>query len=218
MSKNIFINIGLFAVGAAVGSVATWKIVKTKYENEIITLVDQFNECLEEDLDDCDDIDEDDIEEENNEAEIKKAEVVSYNDITSSYISNSDRKNIDDVKKEIDGIIEKETSRIIDKCNNIVNNERIDDYMNKDAPYLIPPEELGEEGYEVITLIHYSDGNIVEYGSTDVVDDLKGAIGDINVNDHFGDHVGDPDSVYVRNDARGVDYEILRDEDPWFGQ
>lgn len=76
------------------------------------------------------------------------------------------------------------------------------------TPYVIPPEEFDElDGYTPISLTFFADGVLSdEYGV--VVDDVEGIIGD-GLN-HFGEY--EEDSVFVRNDAKRCDYEILRDE------
>ena len=43
--------------------------------------------------------------------------------------------------------------------------------------------------------------------------EIEDAIGDIDPSVHFGDY--EEDSVFIRNDERGIDYEVLRDEDPY---
>lgn len=76
------------------------------------------------------------------------------------------------------------------------------------TPYVIPPEEFDElKGYTPISLTYFADGVLSdEYGV--VIDDIEEIIGD-GLN-HFGEY--EEDSVFVRNDAKRCDYEILRDE------
>lgn len=77
-----------------------------------------------------------------------------------------------------------------------------------ERPYVISPEEFNElDGYTPVSLTYFSDGVLAdEYGA--IVDDVEEIIGDGL--DHFGDY--EDDSVFVRNDAKRCDYEILRDE------
>lgn len=74
-------------------------------------------------------------------------------------------------------------------------------------PYVISPDEFGEiEEYTKISLTYFTDGILAdEYG--DVVDDVEEIIGD-GLN-HFGEY--EDDSVFVRNDPKRCDYEILKD-------
>lgn len=75
-------------------------------------------------------------------------------------------------------------------------------------PYVIFPEEFAElDGYTPISLTYFADGVLAdEYGV--IVDDVEEIVGDALK--HFGEY--EEDSVYVRNDAKRCDYEILRDE------
>lgn len=73
-------------------------------------------------------------------------------------------------------------------------------------PYVIPPEEFGEiDNYERISLTFFKDGFLCE--GEDPIDNVKEVVGDAL--DHFGEY--EEDSVYVRNDLKKCDYEILMD-------
>lgn len=76
-----------------------------------------------------------------------------------------------------------------------------------EIPYVISPDEFGEsEDYTKVSLKYFEDGVLAdEYG--EVVDDVEEIVGDAL--EHFGDY--EDDSVFVRNDAKRCDYEILRD-------
>ncbi len=83
-----------------------------------------------------------------------------------------------------------------------------------EGPYIISPEEFdekAEDGYEAITLTYYSDGVLADEND-EPIDDIANTIGEYSLN-HFGEY--EDDSVYVRDDWRKVDYEILRDERPY---
>lgn len=76
-----------------------------------------------------------------------------------------------------------------------------------DIPYVISPDEFGEmDGYEDISLTYFADGILADEDN-EPVDDIKEIIGDGL--EHFGEY--EEDSVFVRNDAKKCDYEILRD-------
>lgn len=78
----------------------------------------------------------------------------------------------------------------------------------EDHPYVIPPEEFGEiEGYESISLTYYSDGVLADDGDFKI-DNYEDTVGE-DFQKHFGEY--EDDSVYIRNDIRSCDYEILRD-------
>lgn len=73
--------------------------------------------------------------------------------------------------------------------------------------YVISPDEFGEiEEYTKVSLFYFEDGTLAdEYG--EVVDDVEEIVGDGL--EHFGEY--EEDSVFMRNDAKRCDYEILRD-------
>ena len=76
-----------------------------------------------------------------------------------------------------------------------------------DAPYVISPDEFGEkDDYDTITLMYYED-DILADDNEDKIDDVDGIIGYDSLS-HFGEY--EDDAVYVRNDARRTDYEVLR--------
>lgn len=73
-------------------------------------------------------------------------------------------------------------------------------------PYVISPEEFGEyDDYERITFTYYADGVLAD-DCDQIVDDYDDIVGN-DFSDHFGEY--EQDSVYVRNDERKTDYEIL---------
>lgn len=82
-----------------------------------------------------------------------------------------------------------------------------EDEDDMDRPYVIPPEEFGENDYAVKSLVLYADGVLVnEYGA--VITDVDNLVGKDSLN-HFGEY--EDDSVFVRNDGLKTDFEILLD-------
>ena len=77
-----------------------------------------------------------------------------------------------------------------------------------EVPYVIAPEDYGEnDEYETISLTYYSDGVL-----TDEDDKVITNLGEL-VGKDFASHFGDfeDDSVFIRNDERKIDFEILMD-------
>lgn len=96
---------------------------------------------------------------------------------------------------------EKITKEYTNYSNTIVNNIR-----DTGKPYVIRPEEFGEMyGYETITLFYYADGYLADE-NLELVDELDDTVG-ADFASHFGEF--EDDSVFVRNDYRECDYEIL---------
>lgn len=84
----------------------------------------------------------------------------------------------------------------------------------KDIPYVIPPAEFGElTGYEQVSLTFHSDDVLTDDLGELVDDDIGELIGE-DFSTHFGEY--EEDSVYIRNDSKRCDYEILRDLDPYY--
>lgn len=76
-------------------------------------------------------------------------------------------------------------------------------------PYVIPPEQFGDnEDYDEISLTYYADKVLVDEDD-EVIEDVDDMIGLESLN-HFGEY--EDDSVFVRNDERKCDYEILLDQ------
>ena len=79
-----------------------------------------------------------------------------------------------------------------------------------DEPYVIKPYEFGDYiDYEQISLLYFADGVLADEDTLDVIDDVDETVGEYFA-DHFGEY--EEDSVYVRNDAKRCEYEILKDE------
>ena len=80
--------------------------------------------------------------------------------------------------------------------------------IEEDKPYVISPDSFGEmDDYNRISLTYYADGVLADEDD-EVVDDVDATVGSDALN-HFGEY--EDDSVFVRNDSRKCDYEILLD-------
>lgn len=189
--KCKFINVLMFAVGAAIGSAVTWKVVKTKYEQiaqeEIESVKEVFAEQLanlQEQDDDCGTTDE-----------------------THEYVSQA--KQIDwseledlDEEEEADGLNDYE--RLVSSYN---NKEGGAEDMAK-RPYVISPYDFGElDDYHQIELTYYADGTL-EDEEYNVVTDVDELIGQTSLYT-FGEY--EDDAVFVRNEELRTDFQILKD-------
>lgn len=77
-----------------------------------------------------------------------------------------------------------------------------------DKPYVISPDEFGEfDEYEQISFTYYAD-QVLADENDEQIEDVEGTIGHEALT-HFGEY--EDDSVFVRNDRRKCDYEILMD-------
>lgn len=210
MNKSIFGVIG-FVLGAAAGSLVTWKLIEKKYmdmaDDEIRSVKEMYRskivnpEVLDEKNDDMF------VARKGPEFTVStvstevtdegKQLVDKLNNLTASYAS-------DDEKPDYTAYSQaKEKHNIFD---DVMPTEP---EVKHDEPYIIDPTEFGEfSEYEQIELTYYKDGVICE-NDTDMIDPYD-IFGDLDVGDHFGEY--ENDRVFVRDDKRQVDYEILRDE------
>lgn len=176
----------IFVAGVAVGSVATWKVLKDKYATMAQEEIDSVKERYSERVNKHDDSsDESDVKEEVY-TDIYKTMASDYGSRTSysaKYQPAEEKKDIKEV-------------------------EVVKDNKKVDKPYVIPPEEFGElDGYETISLSYHAD-NVLTDDDYELVDDVDEVIG-LESLTHFGEY--EDDSVFVRNDRLKCDYEILLD-------
>ena len=73
--------------------------------------------------------------------------------------------------------------------------------------YVIPPESYGELDYEEVSLTYYAD-DVLGYDDDSVIRDIDKVVGKGSLNT-FGEY--EDDSVFVRDDDKKIDYDILRD-------
>lgn len=190
----------IFVLGAAAGSLATWKLIEKKYKDiaqeEIDSVKDTFSKMKKneypdkledypdfEEFDDSDDIEEEPKPEQKIDRN-NKPDIVEYAKILSEtgYTNYAERQD----KKEKKGV------------------EPVED----ERPYVISPDEFGEkDGYENVTLTYYADGVLTDYFDN-VISNVDEVVGFDSL-DHFGEY--EDDVVFVRNEKMETDYEILRD-------
>lgn len=184
MNKG-FIFTFAFAIGAAAGSVVTWKFVQNKYEQLAREEIEEVREYYaskdkdknKQDSEEKTDADEEGLTEEEDDVPFTMSERVEYSSIASKYSTNE--------------------------------NEGGDQPMSRREPYVISPAEFGEDdNYEGLTLIYYNDGILADHDGN-CIEDIESCIGYEALN-HFGEY--EEDSVYVRNDDTMMEYEVLLDE------
>lgn len=74
--------------------------------------------------------------------------------------------------------------------------------------YVISPDEFGEnDDYEEFSLTYYAD-QVLTDDNNDIIEDIEATVS-YEALSHFGEY--EDDSVFVRNDIRKCDYEILLD-------
>lgn len=170
--KGLFI----FLAGAALGTVVTGKVLKTKYEQ----ILEEEIESVKEAYDRRAKRKEKELEEEDDEPIPTKEEVETYHEM----VKNSGYTNYSKQSKEV----EKEVVTVY-------------------TPEVISPDDFDTNGYKTQTLTLYADGVLAdEYDN--IITNVDEIVGEDSL-EHFGEY--EEDTVYVRNEERETDYEILRD-------
>ena len=204
MNKTVM-GIISFAAGAAIGSVATWMLVKNKYEQIAQEEIEEVREVYMNAIRKTEEVDDEHEESAPVNEAPKVAELKSYNDVVkgSGYINYG---NI--TEAEVEEMVKEKTKEIVEECNDIL--KKTEDKVNN-KPYVIHPDEFGDE-YNVVTLVCYNDKVVTTYDTGEVLTDeeVEKLVG-LDSLSRFGEY--EEDSVFVRNDSIKVDYEILRDEE-----
>lgn len=182
MSNRSLFSLG-FIIGAASGATVAWYLLKDKYETLAQEEIDSVKEVFA-----------------RREQEMKD-ETVKRN--VAEGIKDSDRTK-PDLKEYAEQLKKNGYTRYSDLS---ADDGGVSDKQTK--PYVIPPEQFGDnEEHEQISLTYYADGVLADEND-EVIEDVEDAVGIDSLN-HFGEY--DDDSVFVRNDARKCDYEILLDQ------
>lgn len=176
----------IFTLGAAVGSLLTWKLIEKKYrdlaDEEIESVVEHFKEKVLE----------------VNEKFIFSDEIEPVSEKEEQYNGLTKDLGYDFDEDDDDAIIS------VDKEGNVYIEPGVD-YIK---PYVISPEEFDEiEHYDSRSWTLYSDGVITD-DIGEIVVDPENYIGDAL--NHFGQF--EDDSVHVRNENIECDYEIIKCE------
>lgn len=157
-----------FVAGAAAGSVVTWQLLKTKYEQIAQEEIDSVKETFS--------------------RRAKKEEEQVYETEEVAFVD--DKPSLEEYAS-------------------IVTENKYVKEVSKDpseGPYFITVDEYGEfDDYEVFLLTAYRDGTLVD-DNDEVIDDPEGLVGEHTI---FDAYQQEGDCVYVRNDEKKSDYEIL---------
>ena len=81
---------------------------------------------------------------------------------------------------------------------------------NIKQPYIITPEQYGEyDEYKTLSLLYLADDNLINDDNEIITEDRDKMLG-ANALSHFGEY--EDDSVYIRDEDKEIDYEILKSE------
>lgn len=171
-----------FILGAASGATATWCCVKKKYE------------------------------------ELAQEEIDSVKEV---FARREQTNNTEKAAKNIAESVKAEHAnqkQSIKECAAILRREGYTRYSDADVssedtkmskPYVITPEQFGDnDDYDRISLTYYAD-QVLADENDEIIEDVEETIGFESLT-HFGEY--EDDSVFVRNDDKKCDYEILMDQ------
>lgn len=173
----------LFVIGAGIGSVTTWLLIKKKYEQLTQEEIDSVKEVFS-----------------NRKPIIDDSE--SIDDIQEPQKKTEDKPDIIEYTKKL------KEAGYINYSNVVPENKKQEELETMDKPYIIPPEEFGAfDDYEAISLMYYED-QVLTDDDDELVDEIEDTVGYDSLT-RFGEY--EDDSVFVRNDRLKCDYEILMD-------
>lgn len=224
MNKTLF-GVIAFAAGAAIGSVVTWKVVKTKYEQiaeeeiqsvkdellgqreEYTNLMVKMKKHLNESATYDGPQDADEAAREENADEYypdddgrdfteKEKQQIKYYKLTSKYRGGNNEADNEDGDNEND------------KEGDVEEEEFDGEVRFINGPYPISPDDFScsPPGYSAQPLDYFADGVLADDWGMPV--DIEETIGEENLA-HFGEYADD--ILYVRNERTEIDYEVTKD-------
>ena len=179
-----FTNVIMFAVGAVVGSAATWMLLKSKYEQRVQEEIESVKEAFNE-MNNAQEQNEENSEDEEEEASEEYHQV--------------NWEELEDLDEELD--------EYADLTNMYSSEKGGAEKVEVKKPYVIEPLEFDENGFRTMELTYYAD-NILEDENHEIVTDVDELLGEGSL-DTFG--LYEDDSVFVRNEHLRMDFQILRD-------
>lgn len=183
--KQKILYLVMFAAGATIGSAVAWQLAKNKYKQIADEEIQSVKDAFSKK--------ENDVNTKLSTANAMLKKNMINNDLNSTH---------KDAYKDI-----LTTNKYLYSENTNAKKE-----VPKTGPYVISPDEFGElDDYETISLTYYSD-KVLADDMDQVIDDYMVCVGNDFMN-HFGEY--EDDSVFIRNDVRKCDYEILYDLRPY---
>ena len=186
-------NLLFFVAGAAIGSIATWKLIEKKYKDladeEIESVIETFK---------------------NRRPRITKDEVKE----TVEKVINKwkePKETVEDIVAAEGYSIENEEEIDEDDESNYTVNVDNDNDIEVITPYIITPEQFGEYNeYGTKTLTYYADNVLTDEIDNPITSEEMITMIGPDALDHFGEY--EDDSVYIRDEMNEMDYEILKSE------
>lgn len=206
------INTLMFAAGAAIGSVVTWKVLKTRYEKITKEEIESVKETFAEYFVNKDNISEEETSEDDDERPANFTHQINwgdYEDLDEEDAAEEAEYQADEADRffrELDAMDE-EYSQLTSRY---TNEEGGSDSVSNIArePYVISPDEFASlDDWKQMSLTYYDD-DILEDESYNIIKNRDELIGRKALTT-FGEY--EDDSVFVRNERLRTDFEILKD-------
>lgn len=188
-------NLLFFVAGAAIGSIATWKLIEKKYKDladeEIESVIETFK---------------------NRKPRITKDNVKETVEKVINKWKEPKETVEDIVAAEGYSIENEEEIDEDDESNYIVNVDNDNDNdIEVVTPYVITPEQFGEYNeYGTKTLTYYADNVLTDEIDNPITSEEMVTMIGPDALDYFGEY--EDDSVYIRDEMNEMDYEILKSE------
>ena len=183
--KQKLLYLVMFAAGATIGSAVSWQLAKNKYKQ----IADEEIQSVK-----------DAFSKKENDVNTKLSTANAM--LKKNMVNNNINSTCNDAYKDI-----LTTNKYLYSENTNAKKE-----VPETGPYVISQDEFGElDDYETISLTYYSD-KVLADDMDQVIDDYMVCVGNDFMN-HFGEY--EDDSVFIRNDVRKCDYEILYDLRPY---
>ena len=201
--KNVLIGALIFAGGVGFGVLVTRRYFKSRSEEEIEELREYYrarNKSIDERVEECEEIARKLADAANNDILPKSPVPTANNDILP-------KPPVPTVNSRPRNPELSELAQVIAVKYGYKQPGEFEEKGVSDVPYVISPEEFGEVGYEQIELTYYGDGILAD-DDDEIIDDVEDVVGSYALTS-FGKY--EDDAVFVRNDARRCDYEILAD-------
>jgi hypothetical protein len=178
----------MFAAGAVIGSAVTWVILKSKYEQRVQEEIETVKEAFISMNSAQDQSEETEDEEEKTSEE--------YHQVNWDELEDLDEDETDEEFEEYAELA------------NLYSDEKGGaEKVEAKKPYVISPYDFDENGFRTMELTYYEDG-VLEDENHEIVTDVDDLLGKGSL-DTFGEY--EEDSVFVRNEKLGIDFQILRD-------
>lgn len=184
MNKDLLIKGMIFLAGGAIGSLVTWTLVKTKYEH---TIEDKNEEIVF-------------LRDRYSKSKACKKVGETLTGGLKDGIENPEKLTVKEIRDRV-----QELGYVNEQ---VMKEKEMEDEENVEKPYVIAPEESWEQDYPTITLTYYEGDGVLADDNDKIIDNIDELVGE-DFADHFGEY--EDDSVYIRNDAFKIYYEILRD-------